>query len=356
MEVAVSSSGPSSLRPVSVYHGGASGSEDKKLWIWLPYISALSRNGFGTSNNSQLASRGSLRPSVASMQSASSAVGGSLPGVSSSVNTSADETWETVRNMVVGRPVTLQSAERIRAGSAPASSLMPKCPTDIYPPGLVPTLTKGSLFVGSLKHALDENLLLKFNVKLVVTVAWPYGSWPLQQRVLYSRLGISHINHPLLDSPSQELDFSRLSLARIHSYLARGVTVLVHCEKGISRSVSLCAAYLIVYHGHTTMSALEAIRKYRPIARPNPGFFVQLQRLESNHHTVAASFQNSSNSPSRRSPSRVDWPHFHCFPTFSFPCRPEGSCVGSKEERIMLMRQGTKEKVLQSGKRADMEL
>ncbi|KEP63151.1 UNVERIFIED_CONTAM: dual specificity phosphatase, catalytic domain-containing protein [Hammondia hammondi] len=356
MEVAVSSSGPSSLLPLSVYRGGASRSEDKRLWVWLPYISALSHNGFDTSNNSRLSSRGCLRPTVASMQSASSAGGGSPSGVSSSVNTSADETWETVRNMVVGRPAILQSSERIRAGSGLADSLMPRCPTDIYPPGLVPTLTKGSLFVGSLKHALDENLLLKFNVKLVVTVAWPYGGWPLQQRLLYSRLGISHINHPLLDSPSQELDFSRLSLARIHSYLARGVTVLVHCEKGISRSVSLCAAYLIVYHGHTATSAVEAIRKYRPIARPNPGFFVQLRRLEGNHHTVTASFQNSSTLPSRRSSSRVDWPHFHCFPTVSFPCRPEGSWVGSKEERIMLIRQGTKEKVLQSGKRAEMEL
>lgn len=80
--------------------------------------------------------------------------------------------------------------------------------SDAYPPGFVPTYTKGSLFVGSLKHALDETVLRRFNVRLVVTAAWPYGSWPHQQRCLYEKLGIEHVIHPLIDSPTQVRDNS----------------------------------------------------------------------------------------------------------------------------------------------------
>ncbi|CBZ50036.1 dsptp1 protein, related [Neospora caninum Liverpool] len=355
MDIPLSSSGPFTLRPLWLDLAGASLSEVKGLWVFLPYTSPLSLNGSRVSKYSHSLFPRSLLPTMSSTQRLSCAGEGSTAGLSPSSNIFVDESAETVCRLVLGRPAKIYTPERIPAGLGVSATSVPKCPTDVYPPGMVPTTTKGNLFVGSLKHALDENLLRKFDVKLVVTVAWPYGSWPLQQRTLYSRLGIGHINHPLLDSPSQALDFARLSLERIHSYLSKGATVLVHCEKGISRSVSLCIAYLIVYDGHTTSSALEAIRKYRPIARPNAGFLVQLRRLEDARQKVAASHQTSSAPLSRRPSSRVDWPQFHCFPIFPFPCRPECSWDGTKEERVVLLRQGKRGNVWENGERTGRE-
>lgn len=56
--------------------------------------------------------------------------------------------------------------------------------------------------------------------------------------------------------------------------------VLVHCACGVSRSVAICAAWLIVRMRLSLSEAMRMVRIARPIARPNPGFIVALQHLE----------------------------------------------------------------------------
>ncbi|KAL8427322.1 hypothetical protein Efla_002285 [Eimeria flavescens] len=147
-------------------------------------------------------------------------------------------------------------------------------------PGPVRTQTSGHLFVGTLAHALHEELLLSLRIRVVVTAAWPYGAWPSKQKQLYHKMGITHYVHPLLDDPSQTLGFDRLPLGAMRDALLRGHNVFVHCEKGISRSVAVCLAYLIVFEGHSLRSAYHTLRQGRPIARPNIGFIQQLLDLE----------------------------------------------------------------------------
>ena len=70
----------------------------------------------------------------------------------------------------------------------------------------------------------------------------------------------------------------------------RGGKTIVHCIAGVSRSVSLCAAYLMtkvrsekVLFGNSNMGATEAIKyiqKRRPCANPNPSFMHQLKKYE----------------------------------------------------------------------------
>ncbi|CDJ44684.1 dual-specificity phosphatase, catalytic domain-containing protein, putative, partial [Eimeria tenella] len=76
------------------------------------------------------------------------------------------------------------------------------------------------------------------------------------------------------------MQFDHLSLGAVRESLLRGCNVFVHCEKGISRSVAVCMAYLIIYEGHTFRSSYLAVRRNRPIARPNVGFIQQLLELE----------------------------------------------------------------------------
>ena len=73
-----------------------------------------------------------------------------------------------------------------------------------------------------------------------------------------------------------------------------GGKTLVHCIFGVSRSVTLCMAYLMMYKTSNkskpangkesnTMDVYESldyIRTKRSIARPNPGFMRQLVRFQ----------------------------------------------------------------------------
>lgn len=63
---------------------------------------------------------------------------------------------------------------------------------------------------------------------------------------------------------------------------ARGATV-VHCQAGISRSASVCLAYLIKTKGYTLDEAFEFLKSKRNIVGPNFGFLGQLKVYETKH-------------------------------------------------------------------------
>jgi hypothetical protein len=88
----------------------------------------------------------------------------------------------------------------------------------------------------------------------------------------------------------------------------RGKT-LVHCIFGVSRSVTLCMAYLMTYLTSNktnplneakccTMGVYEAldyIRTKRGIARPNPGFMKQLVQFEKQMSETQENIDNVEN-------------------------------------------------------------
>jgi len=58
---------------------------------------------------------------------------------------------------------------------------------------------------------------------------------------------------------------------------------LVQCARGASRSVSIVIAYLLSRHGSRFTSfddALQHVRRVRPLAEPNVGFSLALQRFQ----------------------------------------------------------------------------
>jgi dual specificity phosphatase 12 len=81
----------------------------------------------------------------------------------------------------------------------------------------------------------------------------------------------------------------------IKKALSEGKRVLVHCAAGMSRSVTLVAAYLMIERNLTASDALTLIMRRREIANPNPGFRRQLNLLQR---------MIGSGSPGRGSPSR----------------------------------------------------
>ena len=59
-----------------------------------------------------------------------------------------------------------------------------------------------------------------------------------------------------------------------------GGKTLVHCVSGVSRSASLCLAYLMKHERMPLTRAFAHLKSRRPSVRPNTGFFTQLIEFE----------------------------------------------------------------------------
>ena len=66
----------------------------------------------------------------------------------------------------------------------------------------------------------------------------------------------------------------------IRDSVANGKNVMVHCAAGISRSVTLVIAYLMIENGWAMREAYNYVKSRREIIEPNIGFMKQLQGLE----------------------------------------------------------------------------
>ena len=88
----------------------------------------------------------------------------------------------------------------------------------------------------------------------------------------------------LVDDPTQKLSsYFRPVAAIIAQAASAGCRVVVHCMMGVSRSVSLVTAYMLLHRvdGHRTLKdALDAVRTKRAVAQPQPTFCLELFKLE----------------------------------------------------------------------------
>jgi hypothetical protein len=89
-----------------------------------------------------------------------------------------------------------------------------------------------------------------------------------------------YLNVLVRDAEDQDL-MSHLPtfLTFIRKNISQGHNIMVHCNAGVSRSVSLVCAYLIEEHKKSFCEALAQIQRIRPEASPNPGFVQQLESL-----------------------------------------------------------------------------
>uniref|UniRef100_T1JMK9 protein-serine/threonine phosphatase n=1 Tax=Strigamia maritima TaxID=126957 RepID=T1JMK9_STRMM len=92
---------------------------------------------------------------------------------------------------------------------------------------------------------------------------------------------VDYLKVPVDDTPYSNLyAYFDIVADKIAEVRRRGGKTLVHCVAGISRSVSLCIAYLMKYEGMSLRKAYQYIKGRRPIAHPNHGFFKQLIEYE----------------------------------------------------------------------------
>ncbi|CAE7290438.1 MKP1, partial [Symbiodinium microadriaticum] len=85
----------------------------------------------------------------------------------------------------------------------------------------------------------------------------------------------------LEDEPDEELSrVLETAVTFLDEVQHRGGRCLVNCRKGMSRSVSIVLAYLILRQDLSLRAAWELVKTQRPVALPNTGFRRQLLQLE----------------------------------------------------------------------------
>ena len=112
------------------------------------------------------------------------------------------------------------------------------------------------MFVGSLRAAQDAEALERFNVTHVLTAAGR-----LKVRVPE---GVAHMSLELADHPADNI---LPHLEKSLDFIDQSECVLVHCASGVSRSVSICCAWLMTRLGMPYEEALVTVRKCRPLGR-----------------------------------------------------------------------------------------
>ncbi|CAH1983867.1 unnamed protein product [Acanthoscelides obtectus] len=84
------------------------------------------------------------------------------------------------------------------------------------------------------------------------------------------------------DSPDQNLtQYFSLCNDFIHAARLREGNVLIHCLAGMSRSVTVCVAYIMSVTNLNWKEALKVVRAGRAVANPNIGFQKQLEDFDS---------------------------------------------------------------------------
>jgi len=144
--------------------------------------------------------------------------------------------------------------------------------------------------VGSLSFAEDASGLKELGIVRVLTMGSrlnPSLSWPSNFSEDLTAKSFDIEDHPCADL----LGVLRRSIKEINRILKRraengGPGILVHCASGISRSVSVCIAWLMLSKELSLAEAHAAVKKARPQAMPNHGFLQSLALLESENRDI----------------------------------------------------------------------
>lgn len=128
------------------------------------------------------------------------------------------------------------------------------------------------VYVGNFRDAKDEEQMEANKITHILSIH--DDAKPLLSNKKYLCIAAS-------DTPGQDLsEYFPKCIYFIHKARMKGGNVLIHCLAGVSRSVTVTAAYLMTVTSFGWRNTLNAIRGARSCANPNFGFQKQLQQYE----------------------------------------------------------------------------
>lgn len=124
------------------------------------------------------------------------------------------------------------------------------------------------LYISDLTSASDPDLIARYGIISVINVC--------QDPSPFATLHV-----PVTDSSTSDLHVHLANLVSVIDEQIKVGSVLVHCHAGISRSVTVCIAFLMLKRNMPYIVAYETVRCARPRICPNPFFRDLLVSLES---------------------------------------------------------------------------
>ena len=134
----------------------------------------------------------------------------------------------------------------------------------------------GKLYISSL-YALSD--IEKNNIHVVISLCPTFQSLNVEHHYKYSIADSSDLQS--VETMKHILEETRNN---IDTFIKKGKNVLVHCHAGISRSSTvvidyICAFYYFPNCISQTDCTYEYVKFFRPIIRPNDGFYKLLKSL-----------------------------------------------------------------------------
>ncbi|EFO14999.1 dual specificity phosphatase [Loa loa] len=119
-------------------------------------------------------------------------------------------------------------------------------------------------------NSLSLDNMNKYNISLIINATTEIPS-------VRSLGSIPRIKLWLDDTPSTNIyQYFDLISDQIETVIATGGNVLVHCVAGISRSATICLAFLTKFRCRSLRQAYHLMARKRSLVRPNIGFWHQL--------------------------------------------------------------------------------
>uniref|UniRef100_A0A8B9QHY2 protein-tyrosine-phosphatase n=1 Tax=Apteryx owenii TaxID=8824 RepID=A0A8B9QHY2_APTOW len=130
------------------------------------------------------------------------------------------------------------------------------------------------LYLGSAYHASKCEFLANLHITALLNVSRK-SSEPFKDQYCYKWI-------PVEDSHTDTAKLTSAMRIFFLDYVRRaGGKILVHCEAGISRSPTICMAYLMKTKKLRLEEAFDYIKQRRSLISPNFGFMGQLLQYES---------------------------------------------------------------------------
>ncbi|XP_017778963.1 PREDICTED: dual specificity protein phosphatase 19 [Nicrophorus vespilloides] len=137
-------------------------------------------------------------------------------------------------------------------------------------PDAIPARVLDNLFVGS-QDCCDPDTLIRFGIIAVLSVG--------VEAPVHAPEGVTYKFMECLDLPDTSLPELLHECSLFIEAESKVGGVLVHCNAGVSRSVTIVVGYLITRLGYDFATAMALVRAARPSAKPNVGFDRQLRLL-----------------------------------------------------------------------------
>ncbi|KAF4319982.1 hypothetical protein BBO99_00006044 [Phytophthora kernoviae] len=148
----------------------------------------------------------------------------------------------------------------------------------------VPGVVEDYMLMGSIKHAMDEQLLKNLQVACLIDAENPRKRSAHPEVVADPTIEVGHID---LDDDFSYDDFKTNVMAAnklIQIARADNKTVFVFCTHGNNESAVVCIAYLMVVEQWTLEHAYRHVLQKRPASAPRKTYVEKLRALELETH------------------------------------------------------------------------